>query len=64
MISSCKLDVLGVVGTVNDNLLDLVELMNAVQSGRVLAGGAGFPAEAGAQCAELDRPFESRISSP
>ena len=41
-------DVLGVVGFVNNDLLDLVELVDAIQPGRILARGAGFAAKAGA----------------
>ena len=42
-----------IVGFMNDDLLDLVELVHAIQPGRVFAGGAGFAAEAGADSGHL-----------
>jgi hypothetical protein len=44
-----KLNVLGFVGAVNDNLLNLIELMNAIQAGRVLVCGTCLTPEACAQ---------------
>jgi hypothetical protein len=44
-----KLNVLGFIGAVNDNLLNLIDLINAIQAGRVLVCGTCLTPEACAQ---------------
>jgi hypothetical protein len=55
---------LGLVGLADHDLLDLVELVDAVEARGVLARGAGFAAEAGADGDVLQgQEASSRISS-
>ena len=49
---------LGIIGAVNDNLFNLIELMHAIQAGGIFTGGAGFAAETRRQRTKLDRLFQ------